>query len=110
MSCDCTAFRSRAIPFLAAMTCCLAACGGDGQIAEFVEACTDSTSMGTEICECMAELANEELSEDGFAFVLASMQGNADQAQAMVGGMQVEEATQAGLFMVTAPANCVSQQ
>ena len=90
--------------------CVIQACGGDAQQAAFIEACTSSSNMGEEICDCVADLAQEELSDSGFNFLVASMQGDTAASQQMVGEMTVEEATAAGLFMLSAPANCAPGQ
>ena len=90
--------------------CIIQACSGDSQTAAFLEACVSSSSMGEEICKCVAGLASEELSDDGLNFLIASMQGDTAAAQQMAGEMTIQEATDAGLFMVSAPANCAAQQ
>jgi len=90
--------------------CIIQACTGDAQTAAFIEACMSSSNMGEEICECAAELAREELSENGFDFLVTSMHGDSTAAQQMVGEMTVQEATAAGLFMISAPANCAAEQ
>ena len=90
--------------------CIVQACSGDAQTAAFMEACVNSSSMGEDICECVAGLASEELSEEGLSFLIASMQGDTAAAQQMAGEMTIQEATDAGLFMVSAPANCAAEQ
>ena len=90
--------------------CIIQACSGDGQTAALKEACMNSSSMGEEICECVADLASEELSDAGISFLIASMQGDAAAAQQMTGEMTIQEATAAGLFMVSGPANCAAEQ
>ena len=88
----------------------LAACGPNAQTSAFIDACTASSNMAEEICECAATMAQEELSENGVAFLIASMQGDSDVAQQLVGEMTIAESTAAGLFMVTAPAKCAAEE
>ena len=90
--------------------CIIQACSGDAQTSAFVEACMSSTNMGEEICECVAGMAREELSDEGVDFLVASMQGDTAAAQEIAGEMTIQEAADAGLFMVSAPANCAAEQ
>lgn len=97
------------LTFFAGLTL-MSGCSGDSQQAAFFDACTSSTNMGVEICECTAELARERLTDDGMAFVVASMLGDSERAQVLAGQLTVEEATQAGLFLVSGPAECAAQR
>lgn len=83
------------------------ACSSDNDVAAFVDACTTETNMGEAICTCVANKAVEELSSDGFAFLLAGMSGDEARAEQLRESLDVSEAMQAGMFMVNAPASCV---
>lgn len=82
----------------------LSACSNP--VDEFTQACNDSTNMGEEICKCTAEKAKAELSEPGFAFLLATISGDAEKAVELSGELQLSETVAASLFMVSAPAKC----
>src|SRR5688500_20351840 len=59
----------------------LAACGGAGGFhGEFVEACNESGEGSEEVCECMADAAEENLNDEQKEYALAGMQG--DEARA----------------------------
>ena len=102
---------SRSVPrtMVVASLAAVAACSGGGQTAAFVDACQNSGNMSEDLCECIADLAGDELSENGLAFLIASMQGDTETSAALASEMPIQEATEAGLFMISAPAQCASQ-
>lgn len=89
----------------------MAACGGSASAdqAEIAAACEDTTNMGEEICDCVAEKAVEDLSEDGVAFLTAMLQGDDKTTEELRGQMPFDELTAAGMFMVSAPADCAAE-
>ena len=89
----------------------LAACGGSASAdqAEISTACQGATNMGEEICDCVAEKAVEDLSEDGVAFLTAMLKGNDKKTEELRGQMPFDELTAAGLFMVSAPGDCAAE-
>lgn len=83
----------------------LVACGGEGGSAfveDFVDACTANANMPDGVCECMAELAEEEISPDAQELLLAILQGDEDTAAELRSEIPIAEAMQAGMFMTEA--------
>lgn len=89
----------------------LAACGGSASAdqAQIAEACEETTNMGEAICDCVAEKAVADLSEDGVAFLAAMLKGNDKKTEELRGQMPFDELTAAGLFMVSAPGDCAAE-
>jgi len=89
----------------------LAACGGDGGIHdELVQQCDKQLNVGTEMCECIADKADEDLTPEGRKFVLASLQDDKAGADAIRPTLGFEELVKAGMFMVNAPAQCAAEK
>ena len=82
----------------------LAACSG--QESEFADALRDNTNMPPGIADCIAELAEEELSEDARSFLVASMQEDDARVAEMRGTLPMSEMASAGMFMVSASTRC----
>jgi hypothetical protein len=103
--------KVRAIYAVTAGALTLAGCGREsgGSVAEFVEVCTAQSGFTNEICECIGELAGEELSANGLSFLTASIGSDAGRAEAFSGQLEAEEAMAAGMFMVGAPARCLPE-
>lgn len=78
-----------------------AACGGaGGDFADrFSMACSESTNWPDSLCACMAERAEEELSEDGRTFLLATLEEDEATVSQIRADLDMEEAMEAGLFM-----------
>lgn len=92
----------------AALTLGLAACSSAAPSDdEFVEACLGAVNWDEAICECMARKADEELSAEARAFVVASLQDDDARTAELRADLSVTEAMQAGMFM-TGAAACVA--
>lgn len=72
----------------------------------FVTACMETSNLGEAICACTARKAREDLSETGYAFLLATLQQDEERAEELRGELRIQEAMQAGMFMVNAPKEC----
>ena len=87
----------------------LAGCGeGGGSVAEFVDVCVEPGGMQRKMCECIGDLAGQELSPEGIAFLISSMGSEEGRAQAFNSQLDTKAAMKAGMFMVTAPTRCMS--
>jgi len=62
--------------------------------------------MSEALCSCVAEKAQEELTEDGYQFLLASLEEREDDTARLRQEMPVQELMKAGMFMASAPATC----
>lgn len=94
---------------LAACLLAVGACGGGGsagEIAAFVAGCTKISNLDQPICQCAAELAEKELTPKAFQFLVATMQQDQERMEELRSELEIQEATQAGMFMVSAPARC----
>ena len=85
------------------------ACGGGDAEQEFTDACTSSSNLGEAVCECLANQAQEDLSDKGIEFLIAGMSGDMDRTEELRGELDVDEAMAAGMFMVHAPASCAEE-
>lgn len=95
-----------AIPVLLLATACA---GAGGFQAEFVDACTSSTNMDEAVCECMAEKAETDLSEDEREFVLAALDEDEERTEELRTELGVDDAMRAGMFM-TNVASCAVEE
>ena len=96
--------RVRAFPALILLAVLPVACGGaGGDFADrFTTACLESTNWSQPMCECMADRAKDELSEDARAFLLASLEGDEAEITESRAGLSMDDAMEAGLFMAEA--------
>ncbi len=87
------------------------ACGGgsSGEVRQLAEACATSTNIGPETCECIANKAKEDLTEDGFAMLLAMLNEDEEAAEDLRGKLAMEDVMAAGMFMTRAPAACAGE-
>ena len=99
-----TAVLSLAMVFV----CSACSGGGGGTAAAFVTACTGS-GLGQEVCECAGRKAQGQLTEDGFAFLVAMLQKDEEQTIALRQKLAVPELAGAGMFMVSGPAQCAKE-
>ena len=88
----------------------LAGCGDGGGVDAMTRTCLSTSNMGEAVCECVAGAARQELSERGFAFVLAGMQKNDEETARLRGEMEMSEIMAAATFMVSAPMKCAMEQ
>ncbi len=90
----------------------LTACGGQSQNADlraFVDACLSSSNLPRPICECVGAKAKEELSSNGFAFLVASLAGDDETAARLRNELEIPDAMAAGMFMTSAPGQCAEE-
>jgi hypothetical protein len=76
---------------------------------DFVAACLSASNMGRDLCTCIAGKAKAELSETGYAFVLASLRSDEARTVALRSALTIQEATSAGTFMTRAPGKCAAE-
>lgn len=82
--------------------------GGGSTAGAFVAACVES-GMEQAICECAGQKATEQLTDDGLAFLVASLRKDEAQTTALRQKLSVPELTGAGMFMVSGPAQCAKE-
>ena len=106
--------KTLALPFALMGALFLAGCGGGEDTSrvtrsdrnDLQQACMESTNAGEQLCTCVADLANEDLSPAAFHLVLASVEGETERAQEMSSEMTVEENAEAAAFIFGAFAQC----
>ncbi|WP_421785746.1 hypothetical protein [Hyphobacterium sp.] len=76
---------------------------------DFAAACLNATNNSPEICECMAEQADDALTGDAREFLIASMNDENERVLAMRGELSVEEMSVAGMFLVNATVECTRE-
>ncbi len=79
---------------------------GSNDLNAFAKACGSAYNLGGPICECLAKKADERLTPDGFAFLVATMNNDDEKAGKLRSKLEVNEAMQAGMFMVNTPNEC----
>lgn len=88
----------------------LASCGGDsdlsGSASAFQAACESSSNMGTELCQCIAKNAANDLSPKALEFLTAGLNKDEAATAALKNDLPVDELMAAGMYMVSAPQNC----
>jgi hypothetical protein len=75
----------------------------------FVKACVSSTNLGERICECLAKKADERLTPNGFAFLVASMNKDEAKTEKLRSKLDMNENLEAGMFMVNTPKECAEE-
>ncbi len=97
---------------LSALFClfCIPACSGSSNNSALVNACVETSNLDKSICDCVAKKASEELSENAYAFLVASLTQDTAIATELRGEMDMTEVMQAGMFMTHAPAKCAAEQ
>ncbi len=96
----------------------LAGCGnggGSGNVSgaernRLVQACQSETNNDRPMCECVADLAREDLTPGSFRMLLASVEGDDQQATRLRGELSFEELTASGMFMVSAFGRCAESR
>ena len=72
----------------------------------FVQACLSSYNWEEPLCECVAEKADERLTPNGFAFLVATMNNDEAKAKELASQLDMNEKLEAGMFMVNTPQEC----
>ena len=85
----------------------LAGCGASssGFQQEFVDACTSTSNLDRPVCQCMAEKAEADLSDDERAFLLAVLRQDEARIGELRNRLGLQGAVRAGTFM-TDVASC----
>lgn len=77
--------------------------------ADFVAACVASSNLSQAVCECSARKAKHELSPDGFALLVATLEGDDSTAAQLRGKLPVDQTMKAGTFMLRGPSQCAKE-
>jgi hypothetical protein len=72
----------------------------------FVQACLSAYNWEQPLCQCAAEKADERLTPNGFAFLIAVMNEDMARAEELRGQMDINEKADAGMFFVNTPQEC----
>lgn len=90
-------------PLIFLVLAALVGCGGSGNFhAEFVAACNEEGDATEAFCECMADKADETLTNDQKEYILAGMRGEEERVAEMGEGMEMENQEEIGRFMAGA--------
>jgi len=71
---------------------------------DFVKACTAGSNLSPAVCECSAKKARGQLTPDGFALLVATLEGNDAAAAQLRGKLPIDQVMKAGTFMARGPA------
>ena len=72
----------------------------------FVQACLSSYNWDEPLCECVAEKADERLTPNGFAFLVATMNNDEAKVAELRSQLDMNEKLEVGMFMVNTPQEC----
>lgn len=88
-----------------------AACGGPqtSSSSGVRAACASTTNMNDELCSCIAELAEERLSDDSVRLLTALLKGDEAESKRLREKMPLTEIAETGGFMASAPATCTAE-
>jgi hypothetical protein len=75
-------------------------------IKAFVKSCLASYNWPNPLCECAAEKADEQLTQNGFAFLIATMNEDEKKAKKLADKMDIMEKGDAGMFMINISQEC----
>ena len=71
----------------------------------FYDECMDSSNMGEELCQCLAE-GTSDIPERSAELLVAGMKGDDERAEELRDEMSFSELTTAGMYMVSQTQNC----
>ena len=77
--------------------------------ADFVRACTANSNLSQAVCACSASKARNDLTPDGFALLVALVEGNEPVAAQLRSRLPLEQVMKAGTFMLRGPAACAKE-
>jgi hypothetical protein len=72
----------------------------------FVKSCLTSYNWPKPLCECAAEKADERLTPNGFAFLVALMNKDEAKTAELANQLDMNEKLEAGMFMVNISQEC----
>jgi hypothetical protein len=72
----------------------------------FVQACLSEYNWDEALCECVAEKADERLTPNGFAFLVATMNNDEATIAELRDQLDMNEKLEVGMFMVNTPQEC----
>ena len=79
---------------------------GPNDINAFVKGCSSSYNLGIRVCKCLAQKADERLTPIGFAFLVASMNNDAEETAKLRSKLEISELMAVGMFMVNTSKEC----
>lgn len=71
-----------------------------------VEPCLATTNWSEALCACVSKKAHEELSENAYDFLVATLDKNEDELERLRKVLTIQETIQAGLYMTKGPEHC----
>jgi hypothetical protein len=83
--------------------------GAERSNADFVAACTSSSNLPQANCECAAGKAQAKMSADGFAFLVATLEGDQAASDALRAKLPLDQMMKAATFMTRGPAQCARE-
>lgn len=76
---------------------------------DFIAGCLQSSNLSRAMCTCLAASAEEQLSDDERAFLIASLNQDAETATQMRLRLDVMEAANVGVFMSNGTRECAER-
>ncbi len=88
---------------------CMPVAASDRTEEDFVKACITRSNLAQPVCKCSARKAKGELTPDGFALLVASLEGDDATAAQLRGKLPVDQVMKAGTFMARGPSQCAKE-
>ena len=85
-------------------------CSGADSTDQLRTLCAEHLNVSERICECIADRAATELSDEGRELVVAMLGSDDQRAEELRGELELAEITRAASFMANAPARCAANQ
>ncbi|MEE2565978.1 hypothetical protein [Hyphobacterium marinum] len=76
---------------------------------EFTAACLSASNMNEDMCRCISRHSTANLTDRSRDFLLATLTENTQEAARLRGEMTMQEASQAGMFMVNSATTCAAE-
>ncbi len=91
----------------------VAGCSGGGtssqDVADFKKACDKEMTVPAGFCDCIADTANEQLSDKQFEFLLAAIEQDEAETALLRSQMNFTELTEASMFMLNGTQDCAAK-
>lgn len=90
----------------------VSSCGDGASVSQnktkLVQLCSSELNVPEGVCDCISDTAEEELTPDGIAFVVAALEKDDAKTTELRGKMPFDEMTKSAMFMANAPTNCAA--
>lgn len=83
---------------------------GSGETRRLADICKESSNLQAEICDCVADRADTELSPAARELLLAMLEKDEDLSASLRSKLSIEDVTKVATFFARAPAACAAEK